>query len=135
MAAAAGDGAADPAAVAGAGVSTVEAAAAADAGGDEGDETVASWRTADKRTALLAACGEALHARLRDAETLSRFLVARKGVIADAAKMLLRHQQWREEECKCVGAGGAASPSPSPSLAIAGVLSASQVVAHQARAV
>jgi hypothetical protein len=59
----------------------------------------AVWSSAEKQRELLDACGAELHAALSDAETLSRFLIARKGVVADARKMLLRHQRWRAEEC------------------------------------
>lgn len=72
---------------------------AAAGSGDGVDAEVAAWRTAEKRAELLAACGAKLHEKLRDDGTLNRFLVARKGVVAEAAKMLMRHQQWRDEEC------------------------------------
>ena len=57
------------------------------------------WTTPDKQRELLEACGEGLRPELRERATLARFLIARKGSVDDAAKMLLRHQQWRLDEC------------------------------------
>jgi CRAL/TRIO domain len=64
-------------------------------------DTVAEWTTPAKVEEFRSALGTKLDPAIfpSDDRTLKRYLVARKGDIAEASKMILRSQQWRQDDC------------------------------------
>ncbi len=71
------------------------------------DEQAAAWVTGAKVAAVRAAAlkdsrakpGTAYADLLEKCLFVRRWLVAREGDVEEATKMLLRHLQWRQEEC------------------------------------
>ena len=59
--------------------------------------TESSWDSPEKVASLRTEVGAELQEWAKDDDSLRRFLRARKGDVAAAKKILLRHQEWRVE--------------------------------------